>query len=125
MFGSFLRMTQILEKLNVFFTLLGVFCTYFELPCMKWFEKVNNEYSGYLLFKPRKILKNRTSNDLSVETIRCSKRKWGKSGMKFIEFTTKVSRFSNFLHFRQLGENFGPFSKIHFNQKQHRLKIEM
>ena len=44
------------------------------------------------LFKPRKFLKNRSSNDMSFETIRYSKRNW-KSGMKFIEFTTKFSKF--------------------------------
>ena len=35
--------------------------------------------------------------------------------MKFLEFTTEVSEFPNF-------PNFGPFPKIYFNQKTHRLK---
>ena len=40
---------------------------------------------------------NRTSIDLSVETIGYSKRNSGKRGMKFIEFPTKVSKFPNFI----------------------------
>ena len=77
------------------------------------------------LFKSRKLLKKRTSNDLSVEIIRYSKRNWIKqSGMKFIEFTTKVSKFPNFLYFRQHSPNFGLFPKIYFNQKDHRIRIE-
>ena len=48
-----------------------------------------------------KILKKTTSNDLCVETKRYLKRNWGKSVMKFIEVTTKLSKFLNFRYFRQ------------------------
>ena len=33
--------------------------------------------------------------------------------MKFIEFTTKVSKFPNFLYFRKHSPYFGPFPKIY------------
>ena len=48
----------------------------------------------------------------------------GKRGMKFIEFTAKMSNFLNFLYFRQHNPNFGHFPKNYFNEKYHRLSIE-
>ena len=48
----------------------------------------------------------------------------GKRGMKFIEFTAKMSKFPNFLYFRQHSPNFGHFPKIYFNEKHHRHSIE-
>ena len=48
----------------------------------------------------------------------------GKMGMKFTEFTAKMSKFPNFLYFRQYSPNFGHFPKTYFNQKYHRLRIE-
>ena len=42
-----------------------------------------------------KVFENRNSNDLRNEAIRYSKCKLGKSGIKLMEFTTKVSKFSN------------------------------
>ena len=65
-----------------------------------------------ILVKPRKFLINRTSNDLSVETIRYSERNWGKSGMKFIVFTTKVSKIRSFHYFRQHSPYYGSFPKL-------------
>ena len=42
-------------------------------------QKARLTNKSQLLFKQRSFLKNRISNDLSVETIRYSKRNWGKS----------------------------------------------
>ena len=36
----------------------------------------------------------------------------GGRGVKFIEFTTKVSKFPNFILFRQPSPNFGDFPKF-------------
>ena len=47
-----------------------------------------------------------------------------KRGMKFIEFTAKMSKFPNILYFRQHSPNFGHFPKIYLNDKYHRLSIE-
>ena len=44
-------------------------------------------------------------------------------GMKFIEFTTKTSKFPILRNFRQHSPTFGLFPNIYFNQKTHRLKI--
>ena len=55
---------------------------------------------------------NRPSNDLSVEALKYSTCSYGKSGMKFIEFTTKVSKFPKVFYFRQHSPNFGPFPKF-------------
>ena len=41
-----------------------------------------------------------------------SKRNWETNGMKFIWFTTKVSKFPNFLYFQQHSTIFGPFRKF-------------
>ena len=57
------------------------------------------------------FLKNRTSNDLNVETMRYSKRNWEK-GMKFIEFTTKESKCPNFFIFDDIVPFLDPFRKI-------------
>ena len=66
-----------------------------------------------ILVQTTKILKNRTSNDLSFEKIRYPKRNWGKSGMKFIEFTTEASKFPNFRYFGQHSPTkFGHFPEI-------------
>ena len=58
-----------------------------------------------------KIFEEKTSDDLSVETLKYSKRKGAKLGMKIIKFTTKVFKFSNLLFFQQHSPNFGPFEK--------------
>ena len=58
-------------------------------------------------------MKNKTSNDLNVETKRkCIQSAIGKDGMKFIEFTTKVSKFLNFRFFRQQNPIFDPFREV-------------
>ena len=76
------------------------------------------------LFKPQMFLKNRTSKDLSVEATRYSKCNWTKSGIKFVELRTKVSKFPNVLYFQQHRPNFGPFPKVTLirNTKGSRLK---
>ena len=74
-------------------------------------------------FDKRIATKNRTTKDLNIEAIRLSKCNWGKSGTKFIEVTTNVSKFQNLLYFRQHGPNFRPFQKIYFNQKYHWLRM--
>ena len=73
---------------------------------------VKQQKKSTLLDKPRKFLKNRFSNDLSVETTRYSKCNWEKSGMKFIELTTKVSTIPNFLFFDNTVSILDPFRKF-------------
>ena len=65
-----------------------------------------------LLFKPRKFLKNRISNDLSVEAIRYSKWNWGKMGESSSNFQQRCQSLRTFFNFRQHISNFGPFPKF-------------
>ena len=93
----YLQYAILKRKLNIF---VGAGSKTHETPRNnKKARCLTNE--SQILFKPRKFSKDRTSNDLNVEAIRYSKCNSGKSGMKFIEFTTKVSKFPNVLYFRQ------------------------
>ena len=65
-----------------------------------------------LLFKPRNFLNNRTSNDLSVEAIRYLKCNWEKSGVKFIEFTTRCQSFRTFFTFDKMVPVLDTFRKL-------------
>ena len=93
-----------------------------ETPKSPWNNRkarcLTNE--SHLLFKPRTFLKNRTSNDLSVETIGYSKRNWGKWDEVHL-VSNKGVKVSELSLFSTTESQFWTFPEIYINQKYHRL----
>ena len=94
-----LRMTQTKQKLRLF--KCDTFLGSFFVQLLSYFLEQNG-FKNSNGKKPRTFLKNITSVELIIKAKGYSNCTFGKTGMKFIEFTTKVSKFPNFLYFLRI-----------------------